>query len=98
MLEKLTFEDFSPLREQEFQIELEHNTTLVVRLIDITINNPKDERGGRQSFSIVFRGPRDLEMTQGTYPVSHEELGEFNLFLVPIGPDEKGMCFEAVFN
>ncbi len=98
MLEKLTFEDFSPLLEQKFQIKLEDNTTLVVQLTETTINENSAERNGRQSFSIVFRGPRNLEMTQGIYPVSHEELGEFSIFLVPIGPDEKGMCFEAVFN
>jgi hypothetical protein len=98
MLEKLTGSDFSPLLKQKFQIKLEGNTTLVVQLTEVTINENSDERNGRQSFSIVFRGPRDLELTQGMYPVSHEELGEFSLFLVPIGPDEKGMCFEAVFN
>ena len=98
MLEKLTASDFSPLLEQKFQIKLAGNTTLVVQLTEVTISKNIDERNGRQSFSIVFRGPRDLEMTQGMYPVSHEKLGEFNLFMVPIGPDEKGLCYEAVFN
>jgi hypothetical protein len=98
MLEKLTAENFSPLVEQEFQIELEHNKTLLVRLIEVTINNQSEEREGRQSFSILFRGPRDIQFEQGTYQVSHETLGEHSIFLVPIGPDDKGMCIEAVFN
>jgi hypothetical protein len=98
MLEKLTAENFSPLLEQEFQIELEHNKTLLVRLIEVSINNQSEQREGRQSFSIIFRGPRDFPFEQGTYQVSNETLGEVHIFLVPIGPDEKGLCMEAVFN
>ena len=98
MLENLTADNFSPLLNQEFQIKLDTNTTLMVQLIEVTINKQLEEREGRQSFSIVFQGPRDLELTQGMYPISHEKIGEFDLFLVPIGPDDQGMCFEAVFN
>jgi hypothetical protein len=29
--------------------------------------------------------------------VSHAERGEFDLFIVPLGPDERGMRYEAVF-
>jgi uncharacterized protein DUF6916 len=29
--------------------------------------------------------------------VEHEELGALDVFLVPIGPDQAGMCYEAVF-
>ncbi len=98
MLENLTADDFSPHLNQEFQIQLDTNTTLMVQLTEVTINKQLEERNGRQSFSLVFRGPRDLELTQGIYPMSHDKIGEVDLFLVPIGPDEKGMCFEAVFN
>ena len=98
MLEKLTADDFSPLLNEEFQISLEGNITLLVQLIDVTINRQKEERNWRQSFSLVFRGPRDIELSQGTYPVTHDQLGKLQIFLVPIGPDEKGMCLEAVFN
>ena len=29
--------------------------------------------------------------------LEHDELGAFELFLVPIGPDDTGMRYEAVF-
>jgi hypothetical protein len=35
---------------------------------------------------------------QQIYQVEHPTLGSFELFLVPVGPDEQGMCYEAVFN
>jgi hypothetical protein len=30
--------------------------------------------------------------------LSHDELGRFELFLVPLGPDQGGMRFEAVIS
>jgi hypothetical protein len=30
--------------------------------------------------------------------MEHEEIGAFDIFLVPIGPDEEGLCYEAIFN
>jgi hypothetical protein len=39
---------------------------------------------GNEKFSLFFSGsPGDL-LPQNTYPVAHETLGRFNLFLVPI--------------
>jgi hypothetical protein len=29
--------------------------------------------------------------------MEHPEIGVFELFLVPIGPDEKGLRYEAIF-
>ena len=50
----------------------------------------------RQPFSILFRGPAEPFLAQGTVPLEHPELGRFALFLVPIGPDEAGMRYEAI--
>jgi hypothetical protein len=53
--------------------------------------------GSRQPFSIVFRGPSQPVLAQMTYRIEHAVLGSFDLFIVPIGPDEAGMRYEAVF-
>ena len=52
----------------------------------------------RTPFSLLFRvtGPSDL--TQRIYRVEHDALGALDLFLVPIGSDDVGTRFEAVFN
>ena len=55
------------------------------------------ERLGDTQFSIVFRGPRDPVFPQSIYRVEHAALDALELFLVPIGPDEVGMRYEAVF-
>jgi hypothetical protein len=48
-------------------------------------------------FSVVFRGLMAPVLPQGTYHFTHAELGELDLFLVPIGPDSEGMRYEAAF-
>ena len=40
----------------------------------------------------------DVMLPQGTYKVEHEKLGTLEIFLVPIGPDKEGLCYEAIFN
>ena len=49
-------------------------------------------------FALLFRGPGDKPLPQRLYPLHHETLGELNIFLVPIGIDEKGRYYEAFFN
>jgi len=53
--------------------------------------------GRRQPFSIVFRGPRQILLPQRIYRMEHGAIGAFELFLVPIGPDQEGMLYEAIF-
>lgn len=35
---------------------------------------------------------------QGIFRLHHPTLGELDLFVVPVGPDGKGMCYEITFN
>ena len=52
---------------------------------------------GRAPFSLEFTDPDPEHVPQQTVEVRHEELGEFPLFVVPLGPSENGMRYEAVF-
>ena len=51
----------------------------------------------RRQFSLVFRGPATGMLPQGTYSLAHAELGELELFLVPIRADVDGVSYEAAF-
>jgi hypothetical protein len=53
---------------------------------------------GGECFAVVFTGPRDIPLLQATYRVEHARMGAFDLFIVPVGPDERGLLYEAVFN
>jgi hypothetical protein len=52
----------------------------------------------RQPFSLMFHGPRQFMLPQQVYILEHVTLGQLEIFLVPIGPDNVGQRYEAVFN
>ncbi len=51
------------------------------------------------SFSLVFLNTHGRLLGQRIHRLRHADLGEFELFLVPLGPDPRrgGMRYEAVF-
>ena len=76
----------------EESIELELSSAMPVG------HGPR-EGASREPFSLVFRtdSPQTY-LAQGIYRLEHEQHEMLHIFLVPIGPDEIGMRFEAVFN
>ena len=53
----------------------------------------------REPFSLIFRADNtETYLAQGVYVLEHERHDALHVFLVPIGPDETGMRFEAIFN
>ncbi len=52
----------------------------------------------RTAFTLLFRGPAEPVLAQQSFQVSHPRLGQFPLFLVPVGADQAGVRYEAVFN
>ena len=64
-----------------------------MRLVDAVSNEPGGpgpEGQDRMQFSLLFRGPSEPLLPQGTYVVTHDAIGEQHLFLVPIGRDAEG--------
>lgn len=94
MLEDFEVGTFSGHIGDDFRIHPEDSSPLEVELISAT---GLGESPGRP-FSIVFRGPKDILLPQRIYRMEHTEIGSFEIFLVPIGPDEKGLRYEAIFN
>jgi hypothetical protein len=56
-------------------------------------STPKQEQ-----FSLRFRGDRAEIFPQRIYTMKHDSIGEVELFLVPVGRDDSGTFYEAVFN
>lgn len=50
-----------------------------------------------EQFSLIFRGPAQPLLKQGTRHFVHPSLGELDLFLVPIGATPEGADYEAAF-
>ncbi len=103
MLDKLTSADFLPYLNETFLIHFGEDEPWETELIEVS--ELKHQRAGtdevgldQQAFSIVFRSPKvDIYLPQSIYAIEHEKMGRLELFLVPIGRDKHGMCYEAIF-
>jgi hypothetical protein len=51
----------------------------------------------RKAFSLRFLGPPQPILPQATYRLEHPAMGALEIFLVPLGPRDGGMRYEAVF-
>jgi hypothetical protein len=93
-LERLTAETFAPLRDDRFRIVPGDAPAFDVELVSVT----EGAAGAtRTQFSLLFRGGPDPPLPQRIYRLEHPELGALDLFLVPLGPDDVGQRYEAVF-
>jgi hypothetical protein len=97
-MEWLTHADFADRVGEVFEVP---DAGLVLALVEATESSepggPGPDGRTRNQFSLVFTGPLDRAMGQGTVRVVHPELGEQHLFLVPLGPEGDTMRYEAAF-
>jgi len=91
----LTHEVFSAALNTKFLVEVAENQNVELNLEYVSELKlyPRQEE-----FSLVFRGPNEAFLGQGTRRMRHETIGSLQLFLVPIGQEPEGYRYEAVFN
>ena len=97
----LTEKEFSQHINTKFRLDVERVDPIELELVEVKTYNNKDEpgeQGGMERFSVFFQGPLDAFLPQATYSLSHEKMGSFDIFLVPLGREEKSYSYEAVFN
>jgi hypothetical protein len=101
MLDQLKSSDFSPHLNQSFRLDYGGEEPLLLELISVTLfsgfTEPVDEKGRRNPFIILFRGPQGAYLPQRIYRLEHDEMEAMEIFFVPVAPDEEGSRFEAVF-
>jgi hypothetical protein len=97
MLQDLSHSSFEEQLNTSFRVHFGGEAPLEAVLYEVRLHEP---HGGprKQPYSIYFRGPRQPVLPQAIYRMEHDRMEAMDLFLVPIGPDEKGMRYEAVFN
>lgn len=81
----------------KFLIEIDPEQTVAAELIEATELNGRGENSEesvRKPFSLMFAVEGGIDLPQRTYRVSHKELGEVELFMVPLGDGRS----ESVFN
>ena len=99
MAASLTEAEFSKHVNTTFRARLDAEVEVDLELHEVKgyLGRPGDQQG-MERFSIFFKGPAKPFLTQNTYSISHDVMGTFPLFLVPIKPDGEGSPYEAVFN
>lgn len=91
----LTHEEFSKNANTKFQAEVDENTHVELDLVTISELKLYPQQ---EEFTVTFRGPLDGFLGQGARNFTHDQMGRFELFIVPIRQDAQGFYYEAVFN
>ena len=91
---RLSRDVFSRLREQAFSTVIEGRRVRLV-LADVT-----DDGGcpGCEQFTVRFRGPRNLPLTDGTLVLTHPSAGSVELYVQAAGSDDRAAYCKAPFN
>lgn len=84
---------YSPLVGTNFRFHAPGAQPLKLKLVEARML-----RGPGESFSLLFRGRRQVDIKGGTYRIEHRALGSFELFVNPVGRGVKGLDLEAVVN
>lgn len=95
MNEEFSRERFAGALGSKFTLHAAEEKSVEIELIEVS---EARERPNQVSFSIVFLLPEFYNAEQGLYDLTHDELGAFQIFLVPIGSGKRGAMLEAVFN
>lgn len=91
----LTHEVFAQQAKSKFQVEVDENTDVELELAEVSELKVYPQQ---EEFVLLFRGPLDAFLGQGARNFKHDEMGQFELFIVPIRQDAQGFYYEAVFN
>ena len=97
MVAEFTVDTFAHRVGECFRIRLDSGDSLEATLVEASELGPALVAEGRVPFSLVFLGPTEPVLPQRIYRVEHAELGALDIFLVPLGPDDVGQRYEAVF-
>jgi hypothetical protein len=82
-----------------FTVMVEGDQTVTLTLAEVKSHGTR-ETGDLtiESFSLIFEGPTSPMLSQSSFEFVHDHLGEFFIFIVPLGPRRGVMVYEAVFN
>ena len=95
MLDQITRENFTAQVNTNFRVGAGTEPAIELELVSV---RDLGSSAGHDQFSLEFRGPQQPLLPQSIYPLQHERLGAFDLFLVPIAREPEGLRYEAIIN
>lgn len=94
----LTDSDFHSQMGKEFVIYFSEEDAATAQLEEVA-ELPAYNNLERKPFSILLQtAQKDLYYPQAIYTIEQPALGSMQIFLVPVGCNEKGVQYEAVFS
>lgn len=90
---------FTPRLGDTFQVQAD-SAPLALQLVKIEAGPAavQPSAASEQSFGLLFRGPADQPLRQGTYEFAHGRIGRFPLFIVPMAAEPGARYYQAIFN
>jgi len=102
--DSLTLKLFSTLHGTRFRVRLGAERHLDLELAEAVAGRDGPRTDGRdryprqETFSLLFTGPVEPLLPQQIYRFEHDQVGAFDLFIVPIGRDAHCVKYQAIFN
>lgn len=98
ILKEFTIETFQPRVGELFRVIVDDQHEMRTQLSEVDVWGHEEAASRpRHPFSLIFHAAANAVIPQAIYRVENANMDPFELFLVPIGPDARGMRYEAVF-
>jgi hypothetical protein len=88
--------DFAPLLHQTFRLTADEHVW-DVELTEVSERKRRRPDQQRLPFALLFKAAPDARLPQRMYRIEHATLGAMDLLLVPVGADQDGRYYEAIF-
>ncbi len=99
---ELELENFKPLVGDSFAVTPTHEgqpfEVVLASVEPAPYGDPSTHNGRRMPFSLLFLAEGATHVPQQTCTFSHAAAGETPLFVVPLGPKDGAMRYEAVIS
>jgi hypothetical protein len=97
VLERLTSETFAPHVGERFELEPPDREPLELVLTSCEQDTSWTDPTTRAPFSLIFHAADDRYVPQQICTIRNPEIGELSLFVVPLGPDDRGFGYQVIF-
>lgn len=100
MISSYTKALFQPYLNDIFTIELASSEEIHLQLTEIkSLGTQHPENSSNEAFALYFldkQHPKSF-LPQAILTLKHAQLGDLELFVVPMGPQKEGMLYEVIF-
>ena len=97
-LASLTLEDFQPRLNQTFQLHAGEQAVPVTLIETASIERSRGPKGARAPFHVLYQGPEEFPVPQGSYRFTAEGDFDCEFFIVPVAKEPAGYIYQAIFS